>query len=445
MKYLKTIAVASVALGLAACGGDDDKKDSASAEGQAFVRVLHASADAPAVDVLINGQAALSNVSFQQGSGYIGLPEGSTEVEIRVSGTDTIAFSTDLNLLDEGYYSVIAINDVANLDLKVIDDTATFTDGDADVRVVHAATAAADVDIFVTAPDAVLGTPTLNAVQFEADAVLEGVAAGDYQVQIAVDASDELVYDSGSLAVSSDIAAVAVNSTKGKSPVSLLIWTASGVIPVLDNSTELRIVHAVDDIDVDVFAGGELLIDTFTYKSVEGYLTLKPGTLSVAIAASGSGIGNALANLSGDLTLERGESYTVIAAGDDGAVTDASLIVLTDRREASESENADVRLVHGSSASAADPVDIYVYANGTTQPSEATAADVELGQDTGYLTLAPNDYTIDIAANNTTTPAISGLTDVTFEAGQVKTAIAIGDGSGLEALLLNDGRDQGAM
>ena len=438
MKYVKTIALATAALGLAACGGDDNNSND---KGEAFVRVLHASADAPNVDVLIDGEAALTNVSFQQGSGYISLPEGSTEVDIRVSGTETIALSAELDLLEDGYYSVIAINDVADLALKVIDDTATFTDGDADVRVVHAATAAAEVDIFVTAPDAELSAPTLDAVPFDAAAVLEGLAAGDYQVQIAVDATDDLVYDSGSLAVSSDITAVAVNSTKGKSPVSLIVWTASGVIPVLDNSTELRIVHAVDDIDVDVFAGGELLIDGFSYKDVEGYLTLEPGTVSVAIAAAGSGIGSALENLSGDLTLERGESYTVIAAGDDGAVTDASLIVLTDQREASNSANADVRLVHGSSAAAADPVDIYVYVNGTTQPSEATAADVEFGQDTGYLSLAPNGYTIDIAADGTTSPAISGLTNVALAAGDVKTAIAIGDGSGLEPLLLDDSRD----
>lgn len=440
MKHIKVIALLAATFGLAACGGDDDSNNS-SADGQAFVRVLHASADAPAVDILINGQAALSNVSFQEGSGYIGLPEGSTEVGIRVSGTETIAFSAELDLMAEGYYSVIAINDVANLDLKVIDDTASFTDGDADVRVVHAATAAPDVDIFVTAPDAELSAPTLNAVPFEADAVLEGVAAGDYQVQIAIDETDDLVYDSGSLAVSSDIAAVAVNSQKGKSPVSLLIWTTGGVIPVLDDSAEVRIVHAVDDIDVDVFAGGELLIEAFSYKSVEDYLTVSSGTLSVAIAATGQGVENALANLSGDLSLERGESYTVIAAGDDGAVTDASLIVLTDRREASDSANVDVRLVHGSSAAAADPVDIYVYESGTTQPAAATAADVELGQDTGYLTLAPNDYAIDIAADGTTTPAISGLTDVTLGAGEVKTAIAIGDGSGLDALLLDDSRN----
>jgi len=130
------------------------------------------------------------------------------------------------------------------------------------------------------------------------------------------------------------------------------------VTPVLDNSAEVRIVHAVDSVVVDVFANGAELLGDFGYTdTTNGYVKVEAGDLDVAIAAANQGIGNALTNLSGTLTLARGESYTVIAAGDNGA--DAQLIVLTDERENDSANQGKVRLVHGSSASAADPVDIF--------------------------------------------------------------------------------------
>jgi len=437
MKASKVVTMSAIAATLAACGGDDNNDE-------AYLRVLHASPDAPAVDVAIDGDVVLEGVSYQEGSPYLELNDGMRTVEFLVAGTDTVAFSIDVDLMDDSYYSAIAVNKLADLDVKLIDDTATFTDGDADVTVVHAATDAPAVDIFVTAPEAELGAPTLDAVPYEADATLEGVAAGDYQIRVGGDASGELLYNSGTLSVGSDVAVVAVDSTKGLSPVSLIVWDADGATTVLDFSAELRVVHAVDAIDVDVFADGELLLEDFSYEDVEGYLKLDPGTVQVAIAAANQGLSNALDNLSGDLTLEAGESYTVIASGSSGAVTDAILIVLTDTREASDETQSYVRLVHGSSASAADPVDIYVYENGAAQPSSPTLADIEQGQDSGYLPLAPSTYTVDIAADGTTTPAISGLDALVFAAGDVKTAIAIGDGSGLGALLLDDTRSSSA-
>jgi hypothetical protein len=116
---------------------------------------------------------------------------------------------------------------------------------------------------------------------------------------------------------------VAVNSTKGASPVSLLAWSdaENPVATVLDNSAEVRVVHAVDSVDVDVFAGGELLEGAFNYKESIGYLKVVAGSLDVAVAPAGQGVGNAIPSLSGTLDLQWGESYTVIAA--DGTTTAA--------------------------------------------------------------------------------------------------------------------------
>ena len=432
------------AAALTACGG------SSSSDDDAYVRVLHASPDAPAVDVLIDGNAVLTNVSYQQGSDYLKVKDGTRTVALRVHGTDTIALEADFALADDNYYSIIAQNNVASLELEALNDTDRRNNGSNDVTVVHASPAAGDVDIYVTAADATLpASPTLDNVSFDQNATLEEIAAGNYQVRITASTATDVVYNSGTLAIASDVTAVAVNSTKGASPASLLIWAGS-VTPVLDATAEVRIVHAVDSVTVDVFAGGNELLGDFAYKattigatgaSATGYLTVAAGDLPVAIAAANAGIGNALSNLSGTLTLERGESYTVIAAGDSNQLAQAQLIVLTDNRSASADDAADVRLVHAAAAPAADPVDIYVSAAGADISAvDPNFADVQIGTATGYTALdGSTAYDVTIAADGTKTAAISGLIDLTFGDASVTTAIAIGT-SALDKIILDDKR-----
>lgn len=448
MKLLKLLALTTTTTLLAACGSDSD-------DDYAYVRVLHASPDAPAVDVLVDGKAVLTNVQFQQGSGYLRVDEGARTLALRVSGTtgDPV-LSGKFNLGKDNYYSVIAQNDVEELELAVLNDTERRNNGSNDVTVVHASPDAPTVDIYVTAADAEsLGDVTVPGVSFGANATLEEIATGDYRVRITPTAATqpvsiaaagpEVVYDSGTLTVNADVTAVAVNSTKGLSPVSLLIWNESNtpVIPVLDNSAEVRIVHAVDSVPVDVFAGGAELLSDFTFLGTTGHVKVAAGELDVAIAPANSGLEGALENLSGTLELERGESYTVIAAGDLPNVTEAQLIVLTDKRESSLTDSGEVRLVHASSAVAADPVDIYVYAQGDTQPAQPNFSDVVLGQDTDYVTLPNGTYTVVIAADGTRTSALSTDTSaIPVAGGSLQTAIAVGNGSGLSAILLNDCR-----
>ena len=445
------VLIPALALTLIGCGSDDNDNDNNNkTQASSYVRVLHASPDAPAVDILVNGNAALTGVTFQQGSGYLKLNEGKNTVALRVNGTSTIALEQTLTLDANGYYSVIAQNNVASLELEVLNDTARRANNSNDVTVVHASPAAGSVDLYVTANGAALpNSPTLDNVAFDVNATLPNIAAGDYQVRATAADNTTVVYDSGALAIASDVTAVAVNSTQGASPVSLLVWadSATPVTAVLDNSAEVRIVHAVDSVSVDVFAGGNELLGDFNFKdttvsqsNASGYVKVAAGSLPVAIAAANQGISNALSNLSATLMLERGMSYTVIAAGDTGNLNAARLITLTDTRKNSSTTNGSVRLVHASSASAADPVDIFVYAQNGTQPATPNFADIELGQNTDYTSLPAGTYTVDIAADGTTAAAVPGTDAVTVAAGSLSTAIAVGNGSGLSAILLNDKR-----
>lgn len=436
---------------LTACGDDDDINVTATLNTNAYLRVLHASPDAPNVDILVDGNAVLTDVPFQAGSGYLAVTPGAREVSLRVSGTTTIALKQSLDLLGFGYYSVIAQNNLASLELKLIDDTERVNNGTIDVSVAHASPTAGNVDIYVSQDEVALpASPTLANVPFDAFASLLDVASGTYQVRLTANASTDVVYDSGALPVSSDITAVAVDSTQGTSPATLLIWS-SVVTPVLDNSSEVRIVHAVDAVDVDVFVDNNELLGDFSFKdttvgvngaSAMGYLKVAAGSLSVAIAAADQGVGSAIPTLSDTLNLERGRSYTVIAAGDINDLANTQLIVLEDMRTSSQTGIADVRLVHAAAAAAADPVDIYVTGAGNDISGvEPNFDNVVIGQNTGYVALAPATYDIIIAADNTKTAAVPGTSGVSFSQGDIVTAIAVGNSvPNLAVIILDDNR-----
>jgi hypothetical protein len=79
--------------------------------GTARVRVLHASPDAPAVDVVAgeNGDALFENVAFGE-SGYVEVPEGEYTLDIYPAGDrETSVFEVDVSLAGGTVYSAFAV------------------------------------------------------------------------------------------------------------------------------------------------------------------------------------------------------------------------------------------------------------------------------------------------------------------------------------------------
>ena len=54
----------------------------------AMVRVAHLSPDAPAVDVLVNGQRAITGLAFKEVTHYIPLPAAKVRVQVVPAGQD---------------------------------------------------------------------------------------------------------------------------------------------------------------------------------------------------------------------------------------------------------------------------------------------------------------------------------------------------------------------
>ncbi|KIL45851.1 DUF4397 domain-containing protein [Jeotgalibacillus soli] len=78
---------------------------------EVWVRVLHASPDAPAVDVYVNGTAVVEGAEFKAYTNYFPLPAGEHEVELFPAGdTSTVLFSKTLTVEAGHYYTASAIN-----------------------------------------------------------------------------------------------------------------------------------------------------------------------------------------------------------------------------------------------------------------------------------------------------------------------------------------------
>jgi hypothetical protein len=85
--------------------------NAAPAAGKAHVRVVHASPDAPAVDIAVKGGAVLvPNLAFGKDAGPLPVDAGIYDLEVRAAGTTTVALPINGVQLAAGkIYTVFAV------------------------------------------------------------------------------------------------------------------------------------------------------------------------------------------------------------------------------------------------------------------------------------------------------------------------------------------------
>ncbi len=123
----------------------------------ACLRVVHAVAGGPAVDVYVNGEAIVKNLAFGSATEFAVIPGGSDrKIEITAAGTpagdqDIVALEQDL---DGGTaYQIVAMGNPDDVNGEVMRlDLSPLPSNQARVRVVHASPDAGDVDVVLT-PD----------------------------------------------------------------------------------------------------------------------------------------------------------------------------------------------------------------------------------------------------------------------------------------------------
>ena len=181
---LKKILLASVAgLAVAATGVAAFSGGAGAAE-NARVRVIHASPDAPAVDVYANDGKVLSNVPFKTASDYLSVPAGAYNFKVFATGanpaSDTAVIDADAALEAGKDYTVVALGKLADIKPGVfVDNNAAPAAGKAHVRVLHASPDAPAVDIAVKS-----GPVLFPNLAFEKQAGPSPVDAGTYDLEV---------------------------------------------------------------------------------------------------------------------------------------------------------------------------------------------------------------------------------------------------------------------
>lgn len=163
-------------------------------EADARVRITHASPDAPAVDIWVNGSPAVTNVAFGQSTDLIALPAGAYAVAVTPAGsTDPEAdavISTTLTLEAGAAYDVVALGLLANITAGVYPlDLSPLADGNTRLGVIHASPDAPAVDILAN------GSAIIEDLIFPESSGALDVPAGSYDVQVAVAASGAVALD----------------------------------------------------------------------------------------------------------------------------------------------------------------------------------------------------------------------------------------------------------
>ncbi|WP_371195874.1 DUF4397 domain-containing protein [Glaciecola sp. SC05] len=460
---MKNIKTALITLGsvfaLSACLGSDsdepiDFVDPEPPSLSASVRIVHASPDAPNVNVLSSGNSisGLSDLAYETATGLASIRTGQFDFEVEAllpAGASAVVLEIPATLEDGKEYNVLAVGDTANIAaLLVVNDEAAVAMDTVRAQVVHAAPAAPTVDVYVTAADAnIADEQPLATLSFNEFTGQVEVPAGTYRIRVTAAGTTTVVFDSGSLdlAGGSDLFIAATqNVGAGDAPINLLVAdrTSSFVIADVNTTAKVRAIHGIADAPaVDVFADVEgdndiLLFDGAPFKGVTPYINVAAGDYLLDVKADADNSIVAIDDAA--VSLVAGVRYTALA-NNTLAMADLDLIVDDGRRLATA---AQVRIFHASQATGA--VDIYVSSDGEIANIEPAFSGVAYSTDmlaeTGYVQLAAGDYVVTVTPTGTKTAAIeTGV--LSLEVGKIYTAIAVdGDmeGDGPQLIVADD-------
>lgn len=283
-------------------------------ETDAQVRIVHFSADAPAVDVALDGgDVVAGGLAYPDSTDYLSLPAAEYDLEIRPAGSTDVAFDLDPMALEAGTsYSAFAVGSLADESFTVVPAIDAQLAG---VRVLHGSADAPSVDVYAN------GAPVLKDVAFGTLSPYLYVPAGEYRIQVVpagatladgpvvIDAP--LTFDGGTLTTvaATDVLANITPKVVNDNPK-----------PKADKA-QVRVVHLsanapAVDIAPDGSAKADAIFKGLEFGEASKYATVDAGTYDLVIRPAGS---RKSAYDIPAVDLAAGRSYSAVAIGQLGS------------------------------------------------------------------------------------------------------------------------------
>lgn len=404
----------------------------------AMIRAVHASPDAPTVDVYAEGIAVplFSALSYGDASLYAEVPVGVYNIQLRASPSteaDPIAFET-------GPVAITAdqkITAVASGFLGSMDEADTFrilplvegfgTPQSALVRVVHAGPDAPSVDLDVGDD----GSVDYSDLARFADTGAEGISlpSGEaLQIGIRVAGGDRVTaFTTPALPDGEEIFVIATGSlaqpARSDDGFSLLAVASTGSLGFIKQNPVVYALHGGPDAPaVDIYAGESLLVENIAFGELSGTVQVPPGVYTLDFYVTGTGTGSPTASFDTP-DLMAGGAYLAVAAGElEQEGTEEAFTLLAFEEMFLPTETARVRAVHASGDAPA--VDIGTIAAGEIDQVLFQNVAWSESSDPMGLEVPVGDLTIGVAPTGDTTPVATF--DITTSAGLQTFAVAAG-------------------
>lgn len=157
--------------------------------GQANVRAVHASPDAPTVNITANGGLLFGNLSFRQASAYAPVPAGNYTIGVAAfPATSPAVYSETIGVPGSGNVTVAAVGRLGTageFDLLPFIDDNTVNPNAARIRFIHASPNAPMVDITLSS-----GAVLFDNVSFRQSGGYISVPGGSYDLQVRLQNGD---------------------------------------------------------------------------------------------------------------------------------------------------------------------------------------------------------------------------------------------------------------
>ena len=402
------------------------------AEGDACVSVVHASPDAPNVDIYVNGDAAVTNLAFGWWTEWVALPAGEHQVQVTATGAaiDTAVIDATLTLEAGKAYQVAATGFVAEIAPQVYEiDLSNMAADSARVQVMHAVPDAPAVDIALTGGDVLI-----PGLEFPMASDILDVPAGSYDLEVRIGGTEDValplpgvelsantlyqVYAIGSAeagTIAPFVIATELASPMASPEASMMAATDCATILGIGGEADacVNIIHASPDApNVDVWVNGAPALTDVPFQAFSGWMALPAGEYHVQVTPTGAAVDTAVIDTM--LTIEAGTAYHVAAVGD---VANISAAVIEADLSATTDGGARIRVIHASPD--APNVDIALTGG------DVLISDLAFGSASDYLEVPAGSYDLEVRVAGTTDVALP-LPGVALEGNMLYDVIAVG-------------------